>query len=160
MTIECNSNTNAYISILEVDTIQHVNIICNDRITYLFQNDNSPIFHFTHYRNELIKLAKTSIVSIWDADIFLPLNQLYQSVNDIRTQKSVYSTPYNGVCYDVPDDISISFRNDLTIDVLCNSKEIMKCFYGRLSVGGVYVVDKEEYIQLGLENEKFIGWGA
>lgn len=150
---------NIYIIIGEADHDQHLYIEENERISYSFYMDNNPVFHFTYYRNTLIKRAKTPIVIVWDVDILVPKEQLYRAVNEVRNHNAVLSYPYDCICYALPSDISDNFRKELDWGALLSEKEKFPTMFGQLTVGGIFVVDREKYIQAGLENEYFIGWG-
>lgn len=150
---------NIHFIIWEADNLQRLHIEESERIDYSFFRDNNPVFHHTHYRNEMIKQVKTSIVIVWDVDILVPEEQLYKAVNDIRNRSAILSYPYNGVCYSLSSDISDNFRNTLDWGVLLSEKKNLPTMFGRLTVGGIFVVNREKYMQVGMENEYFIGWG-
>lgn len=150
---------NIHFIIWEADNLQRLYIEESERIDYLFCRDNNPVFHHTHYRNEMIKQAKTPIVVVWDVDILVPEKQLYKAVNDIRNRSAILSYPYDGVCYSLSSDISDNFRDMLDWGALLSEKEKFPTMFGQLTVGGIFVVDREKYMQAGMENEHFIGWG-
>lgn len=151
--------TKAKIIVLEADSSQHVHIDNRKRVRYYFIEDANPIFHHTHYRNELIKLANTDIIAVWDADIIVPLEQLQKSVIDIKRNNIIFSTPYDGICYNVPNNISDRFRKNVNINELECMKNIMHNFFGALTVGGVFLIKRKKYMEIGMENEFFFGWG-
>jgi len=150
---------NIHFIIREADNLQRLHIEESERIDYSFCRDNNPVFHHTHYRNEMIKLAKTPIVIVWDVDVLVPEEQLYKAVNDIRNRHAVLSYPYDGICYSLSSDISNNFRDTLDWGTLLSEKEKYLTMFGQLTVGGIFVVNREKYIQAGMENESFIGWG-
>lgn len=150
---------NIHFIIWEADNLQRLYIEENERIDYLFCRDNNPVFHHTHYRNEMIKQAKTSIVIVWDVDILVPEEQLYKAVNDIKNRHAILSYPYDGVCYSLSSDISDNFRDRFDWSALLSEKEKFPTMFGQLTVGGIFVVDRERYMRAGMENEYFIGWG-
>lgn len=145
--------------IWEADNFQRIHIEESERINYSFCRDNNPVFHHTYYRNEMIKQAKTSIVIVWDVDILVPEEQLYKAVNDVKNRHAILSYPYDGVCYSLSPDISDNFRDRLDWSALLSEKEKFPAMFGQLTVGGIFVVDREKYMQAGMENEHFIGWG-
>lgn len=151
--------TNMHFIILEADKVQHIHIEENMKISYLFCRDENPVFHHTHYRNEMIKLAKTPIVVVWDVDILVPIEQLYRAINEVRRHLVILSYPYDGVCYCLSSDISDNFRDTLDWEMLASKKYKFQMMFGQLTVGGVFVIDREKYIQVGMENEYFVGWG-
>ena len=150
---------NIHFIIWEADNYQHLRIEENERISYSFCMDDNPVFHFTYYRNMMIKQAKTPIVIVWDVDVLVPKEQLYKAVNDIRNRHAILSYPYDGICYSLSSDISNNFRDTLDWGTLLSEKEKYLTMFGQLTVGGIFVVNREKYIQAGMENESFIGWG-
>lgn len=150
---------NIHFIIREADNLQRLHMEESERIDYSFCRDNNPVFHHTHYRNEMIKQAKTPIVIVWDVDVLVPKEQLYKAVNDIRNRHAILSYPYDGICYSLSSDISNNFRDTLDWGTLLSEKEKYLTMFGQLTVGGIFVVNREKYIQAGMENESFIGWG-
>lgn len=145
--------------ILEADSSQLLDLKTDEKIEYIYCKDDSTIFHHTYYRNKMIRLARTPIVIVWDVDILVPLSQLYMAVEEIRKYHVVLSYPYDGICYDLTPNISKDFRRSLDWQVLLSNKDDLKTMFGELTVGGVFVIDCQKYIQLGMENEYFVGWG-
>lgn len=149
---------NIHFIIWEADNYQHLHMEENDRVSYSFCMDDNPVFHFTYYRNAMIKQAKTPIVIVWDADILVPKEQLYRAVDKVRKQQAVLSYPYDGICYSLSSDVSNNFRNTLDWNIL-SEKEKFHTVFGQLTVGGIFVVNREKYMHAGMENEHFTGWG-
>lgn len=150
---------NIHFIIWEADNYQYLHIEENERISYSFCMDDNPVFHFTYYRNVMIKQAKTPIVIVWDVDVLVPEKQLYRAIDEVRNHLSVLSFPYDGICYSLPPDMSDNFRNTLDWEVLLSEEEKFPTMFGQLTVGGIFVVDRERYMRAGMENEYFIGWG-
>lgn len=150
---------NIHFIVIEADSFQHIHIKEDEQIEYLFYLDNNPVFHHTYYRNEMIKHAKTPIVIVWDVDILVPQDQIYQAVNDVRRQYAILSYPYEGICYSLSSDISELFRNTLDWRILFSERDSFKTMFGQLTVGGIFVINRKKYMEVGMENEYFVGWG-
>lgn len=150
---------NIHFIIWEADNYQHLYLEENERINYSFCMDDTPVFHFTYYRNAMIKQAKTPIVIVWDVDVLVPEEQLYRAVDEVRNQQVVLSYPYDGICYSLSSDVSDNFRNTLDWDALYSEKEQFSTMFGQLTVGGIFVVNRKRYMQAGMDNEYFVGWG-
>lgn len=151
--------TNAQFIIWEADQYPRLKIEEDASLLYIFHRDSDPIFHHTRYRNEMIRLARTPIIAIWDTDVFVPLEQMYEAAEQIRKQQAVLSYPFDGVCYSVPPAMSVLFRKEMNIGMLNVYKTKFPTVFGMLTVGGVFFVDRERYRQAGMENEYFYGWG-
>jgi len=146
--------------LFEADSTQKASALANySGVNYYFFEDNNLYFHHSHYRNEMIKLSQTSVVSIWDADIISPIDQILEAVNVIRQKKAILSYPYDGNCYNLPEKASLKFKDTLDIFFLKNIKSKIPQLYGLLANGGALFVNKRIYMKLGMENEHIIGWG-
>lgn len=151
-------DTNAEILIMEADTQSRYQVKENtNRIKYYFTEDTDYVFYRTRYLNELIKMATTSIVGIWDTDVIIPVQQIEEAVISIRQGTSRISYPYDGSFWHVDKKAVDNFRKKQDISILYH--EINAATTGRPSFGGAFLVDKEIYLQAGGENENFYGWG-
>ena len=128
-----------------------------DGVEYSFVYDENIYFHHTHYRNEMIKKNNTDIIVVCDADIIVSIDQLLKSIDKIRSGCCI-SLPYDGICYDIFPDIRDLFFKELDISAFSVQGELIKN-YGNLCVGGIFVISRNKYTEIGLENEKIIGWG-
>lgn len=149
---------NSNFILLEADSIQRAAYIeQHNNIQYIYFKDDNIYFHHTHYRNEMIKIATTPIIAIWDIDVLMPIPQLVKAVEKIRNQEAVLSFPFDGPCFSLSEQESRDFRKNRNEEILFQSK--YKLLYGLLSVGGAFVVNRLVYMKSGMENEHFYGWG-
>lgn len=152
--------TKSPIIILEADTISSIeNLEISDRVHIIFRKDDNPIFHRTKYINELLRIAQTQFVGVWDSDIILAPQSIYDAV-DIMEQGGIMCLPYNGECIFLSEEMSNRMR--LCVTSILENKQIglLEGFrVGRPAVGGAYIVNRHEYLQVGGENETFYGWG-
>lgn len=146
------------IIIIEADNFQKVNIQ-NDSVEYHFIFDNQAIFHRTKYLNQLLNLATTPIVAIWDADAIALPHLVLDAVNKIKLGEYVMSFPYDGRFYDMSPAVTQTFQKTLNYNLLEKNISMMHLMHGYYSVGGAFIVDKSRYIKIGGENENFLGWG-
>jgi len=151
--------TSSEIIVMEVDDKQKLSLkILNDRIKYYFRNDSDEIFHHTRYRNELLSLSKKDIVAVWDADIFINSLQIKKGIDRIKNGLFM-CIPYDGRAFYLNPAESVEARENI-FSYVCNYKEgSLVATLGRLSVGGVFIVNKQRYLKIGGENENFYGWG-
>jgi predicted glycosyltransferase involved in capsule biosynthesis len=146
------------IIVLEADKVPNFHYE-QERIEYHFVNDIDPVFHRTKYINQLLKLATTPIVGIWDADAIGITNQIIDALEQIRQQKTIMAFPYDGRFYCADKVTSNLFRQTIHYKILTENVALMKLMHGYYAVGGAYMVNKEEYLKVGAENENFYGWG-
>lgn len=127
----------------------------NVRIRYRFVKDLRSLFHRTYYMNALLLNSRDRVVGLWDADIIVPIKQIYSAVRLVRGGNTMVF-PYNGEMRFLSIEDSWSFYRNLRTEWSCNTGfRMMK----RPSVGGAFFVDRDRYWEIGGENENFIGWG-
>lgn len=145
--------------VLEADTVRRYKPAREyTNVTFLYVKDDDPVFHRTRYLNRLIGYASTLVVGVWDTDVIIPAEQIEQAVLEISEGRAVMAFPYDGYFYNVASSRSECFRNDGDLSKLKLSIGYHSCV-GYHSVGGAFLVDKEQYMQAGGENEYFYGWG-
>lgn len=154
-------NTEAQFLIIEAGAEQQGAVLekIDQRVSYSFYCDKSPVFHHTYYRNQLIQSACTPIVGVWDADIVVPVEQICEAARRIRNKEAAFALPYEGICYNVPRQESNHFRLTGDENELFRHTDIYSDMWGALTTGGAFLIDKDAYIAAGMENEYFYGWG-
>ena len=153
------SYTYATILVMEVDEEQKFFLKNTDkRIKYYFQKDTDVIFHYTPYRNELLIRSETNIVAIWDADVFLTVSQLKAGIEWVKKGVTM-CIPYDGRAFYLSPEDSINARKNLYRYINNCEEESLISLLGRPSVGGVFIINKQRYLQAGGENENIYGWG-
>ncbi len=130
---------------------------CLKNIDYLFIEDKDPIFYRTNYLNRMASLAQTPYLAIWDTDVFMPCSQIMDSLNKLRSGDFQFAYPYDGQFVEIPFILREQFLKDENYDFLLHQQS--KCSSIQNSVGGAFFVEKSSYIQAGMENTNFYGWG-
>ena len=153
------SYTSATILIMEVDEEQKFFLKNTDkRIKYYFKKDTDVIFHHTRYRNELLIRSETNIIAIWDADVFLTVSQLKAGIEWVKKGFTM-CIPYDGRAFYLSPEDSINARKNIHSYMNnCKERNLIPLL-GRPSVGGVFIINKQRYLQAGGENENIYGWG-
>lgn len=154
----CNIN----IYILHADIIQrrYLERLLPIECKYCFIEDKDPIFHRTMYINQLFNISSEPILSIWDADVIIPPEQLYYAIKNIRYKCCDVCFPYDGRFFNVDSNIkSVFFEEDFDIQVLKNQINKLKILYGNIQNGGVLFISRDAFIDSGCEDESFYGWG-
>lgn len=148
------------VSILEVDSEQrYFPEKTQVDVSYRFVEDNNEIFHKTKWANQMISDASTPYVAVWDADAIAIQEQVVEAVEKLRTGEAVMCFPYNGRFYSC-DKISTDLYKTLhDIEVLKRNILVMQLMHGYHSSGGAFIVNREQYIAAGGENENIYGWG-
>lgn len=150
------------IILLEADT-QSIFIEKINRSTELkkytrheFITDSSPVFHRTRYINRLLNETGTEIVAVWDADVLVAYNQVYEAVRNIQKGCTI-AYPYNGEYVILSETESNIVRQGFDVGYLKSRK--LNSVFGRPFCGGVFLVHRQRYLQCGGENEHFTCWG-
>lgn len=128
-------------------------------VEYLFVKDNDPIFYRTHFLNMMTKISKTEFIAIWDADVIVPKQQLLDSMEKLRSYSYDIALPYDGSFLEVTSCIRECYIETPNIRILSSNKNKMYPPYGLDMFGGAILVNKKKYIDIGMENELFYGWG-
>ena len=152
-------HTNAPIFILEADAIQKGTDLNRFDIRYRYIKDETPVFHHTRYRNEMIKTCTTPFVAVWDVDVITPMNQIQSAVEKIRSKEVLISWPYDGICYHVPKEIGRKFETAGDMETLTSCNKDFHPMFGGFTNGGIFFADREQYMAIGMENEHICGWG-
>lgn len=134
-------------------------VMLNKRVQYLFIEDKDPILYKTKYLNRMTKDIVTPYLAIWDADIVVDKKAIIEAVTKLRNKEADITFPYNGICMDVPEIIRTLFLKKNDIRILYRHKSKMNQLYPHMLVGGAVIADREKYIQGGMENEIYYGWG-
>lgn len=154
-------NFNVRIAVLEAS--QHNNKILQrlipEEVRYTFVKDTDPVFYRTKYINSLTLSAYTPYIAVWDADVVFPPQQINQSVELLRTGEYDVIFPYDGMFWDTSKDIRQMFIETGDIEMLTELKEMMSSLYGPGMKGGAFIVNRGKYINAGMENLRFYGWG-
>jgi len=104
------------------------------------------MFHRTKVLNEGIRDSSTQYIVIYDADVILEPHQYIKSLELLKSGVTIVY-PYDGKWIDInrsyiQDDVIRPFNYSSTS-----------------SVGGACFINKEKYIECGMENENFINYG-
>jgi 2-polyprenyl-3-methyl-5-hydroxy-6-metoxy-1,4-benzoquinol methylase len=118
-------------------------------------------FHRTRMLNQMCMSAETPIVVNWDADIVVPPLQLWLAAEAIRNgDDMVY--PYDGRFARVPREKWFK-PMEKALDIGVFGRTEFKGKNGNplpvSSVGGAVFVNKESFIDAGMENENMISYG-
>lgn len=146
--------------LLEADEEKKVQVDLLERkelIEYSFVKDTKMCFHRSCYINQLLRMANTKIVSVWDTDIIADYRNIREAVRLIVEKNVTLSYPYCGKFIMLTPECSVQFLKDADISKW-DAKNLSPIFK-RPFCGGAYFVDKNKYLQIGGENEKFTGWG-
>jgi len=107
----------------------------------------------------MIKEVKTPFIAIWDVDVIVDKQLITDTMKKLRGGEADVAFPYNGEFYDTSNIIRTLFLKKKQIHLLHRNKDLMSLIYKDKHIGGAFMASTEKYIQSGMENEKFYGWG-
>ena len=129
-----------------------------DGVLYQFHEDVDPVFHRTHFLNNMIESVKTEFVAVWDVDVIIRKEQIIDSVCRLKNGVDVVY-PYEKF-YDTTDDIrNLYLSSGGDVSVLLKCTKYMNELYGSFPVGGAFFIRTKLYFESGMENENYYGWG-
>ena len=147
--IDKNFNTN--VIVLESDYIPKVDYRIIPNISYHFSY--SVNFHRTRLLNEGMRLSKTNIVCFMDSDCLAKVQDTLLAVEEVRNDDKTISFPYDGMFNNISSSSVPYVLNEK------NMTTIPSLGYVKDSVGGMLFLNRNEYLKIGGENEKFNSWG-
>lgn len=155
------SNFETTVSILEASgrNTGLLNRLLPKEVNHVFLEDMDNIFHRTRYINQLVKSVDTEYIIVWDTDIIIPIGQLIQSVGLLREREADFVTPYKDKFLDTSDILRDLYIQTRDVGILEKHQGKMKALYNPNPVGGAFLAHRQTYVDAGMENEKFYGWG-
>lgn len=128
-------------------------------VKYSFFEDMDNIFHRTRFINQLVNSVDTEYIVVWDADIIIPRDQLFKSVELLRNREVDFVTPFKDKFLDTSKILRELYIQTRNLNLLEIHQGKMKPLYTPKPVGGAFLAHRQTYINAGMENEKFYGWG-
>lgn len=128
-------------------------------VLYRFCQDDNPILHRTRYLNSMVRAVTEKYVAIWDVDVIISVEQIIKSIEMLRNGIN-FVYPYKNYFYDTSMIIRRKFYENREFEYLRKSVAFMTELYPPNPVGGAFFANRDTYINSGLENEHFYGWGV
>ena len=128
-------------------------------VNYIFIEDMDTIFHRTRYINQLVKSVTAEFIIVWDTDIIVPVEQIIKSVDFLRKKEADFVTPYKDKFLDTSEVLRNLYIQNRDLGILQMHQGKMKTLYNPNPVGGAFLARWKSYVDSGMENEKFYGWG-
>ena len=128
-------------------------------VEYYFVEDSDPIFYRTLYLNQMTRKVKTPFHAIWDADVIATPQQMQAALTQLQNGEADIAFPYDGSFLDASEIIRMQFVKNRRLSILTRNKAKMKQLYHSEMKGGGIFVNTQKYIEAGMENERFYGWG-
>ena len=104
-------------------------------------------------------LINTPTITIWDSETNIDKKSVMDAVNALRSSHADITYPYNGIVYQTSDILRRNYLNTKDIKVLYKNLNKLDFLYNQPIYGGEVFVNKNKYIDAGMENERNYGWG-
>ncbi len=129
-----------------------------ESIFYSFHESVDPILHRTKVINEMVEQIDCKFFSVWDIDVIVPEEQIAQALDSLN-KGADFAYPYTDYFLDTTEALRQEYLQKRNIDTLKQYAKFMVRLYKPHPVGGAFFAKKSAYIECGLENEGFYGWG-
>ena len=130
-----------------------------ENLTYLFEENNDPLFCKSKVLNDLIVAADTKVVANYDADCILPISSYHQAYGAINDGQADVVYPYGCGIYQWKADYNMQiydqFVNQLDTSVLDRNKTLSNS-----TIGWTQFINRQKYIDCYMMNENFVSWGC
>ena len=133
--------------------------LLNKKVSYTFLEDDDNILYRTKYLNQMMKASETPYVAVWDVDVLAPVKQILETVSLLRQDIASFVYPYTGDFLDTGFIIRKLYLKKRLIEFLEENSNKMIKLYPPNPLGGAFFCKLDAYIDLGLENDEFYGWG-
>lgn len=138
-------------------------LIQDPSVNYIYYQDKDPVFYKTKLLNYLTSQVKTTIIGVWDADVLILPLQIKEAILQLSLNTCDIAYPYDGECLDTSDILREYYWRHRNLSFLQKHRNKMNPLYaieGEIgAVGGAFFAKTEKYVEAGMENENFYGWG-
>jgi len=130
-----------------------------ENLTYLYEENNAPLFCKSKVLNDLIVAADTKVVANYDADCILPVSSYHQAYGLINDNQADVVYPYACGIYQWKAEYNMQIYNEFmnTMDtcVLDKNKTLSNS-----TIGWSQFINRQRYIDCFMMNENFVSWGC
>jgi len=127
-----------------------------NRLTYIFRKNDDNIFHKTKNLNIMAKRAKTPIIVSQDSDVIFYPHQYLSAAQLIRGNIVDFCYPFNKPNHRVLTKFHNQFASTLS---LTGIEPYVSFDHHSPPPGGCFFMNKQKFIDGGMENENFMSWG-
>ena len=106
-----------------------------------------------------MRSVETPYVAVWDADVIVPIIQILKAAELLQNGEADFVYPYEYQFLETSPILRKLFLKSGNIQVLERNAKKMMEMYLPIPVGGAFLANTKTYIESGLENEYFYGWG-
>lgn len=154
-----NIQTTVYV--IEEDVVPKFQYLCMkyQNCRYQFVKTNDILFHRTKLLNIMAKNSTTPYIVNYDIDCLVGLDKYQIAINSLRNNEYDVMTGFDGFTWNVPRNLHDTIAKSGSISWLT----IDQCKCANIAdkaMGGIVWWNKSKFIEVGMENEHFVSWGA
>jgi predicted glycosyltransferase involved in capsule biosynthesis len=124
---------------------------------HMYVQDLQPIFHKTRCLNMMAKATKTPIIVSHDSDVLM-YPEYYKSARDVIAANQLdFCYPFNDALQNIPRGCFDELYSKNNLDVV---KGKTTAPHALPPPGGCFFMNKNKFMEAGMENENFRGYGA
>jgi predicted glycosyltransferase involved in capsule biosynthesis len=159
-------NLNLSLSFLNDNFITNVILWENDKMPkasnnpeiknckYVFEHNSNSLFHRTKILNNMTRIAETKYICLYDCDVIFEPKSIILAHQALNSGMEVVY-PYSGVFLDIPREYAKKDLFNMGINNFISKFSLLHTN----SLGAAIFLNKESYINAGMENENFKSWG-
>lgn len=122
----------------------------------LFMENKTDFFYKTRILNKMAELVKTPIVVSYDSDVLMYPELYVKAANAIRSGEYDFCYPFNKPLKHILRKDFRTIRE--TLNIASVEKHTTITHQG-IPPGGCFFMNREKFIEGGMENENMISWG-
>tara|TARA_R110002020_G_scaffold111051_1_gene256431 strand:- start:1665 stop:2480 length:816 start_codon:yes stop_codon:yes gene_type:complete len=135
-------------------------IASTDNLRYIFEESNDPLFHKTRILNDLIMLAKTSVICSHDVDVVYPVSSHRNAYKLIQDNQFDIIYPYGCGVWQYQVDYPMEVFQEFLASGFDMNIIQPRCKTESSTIGWTQFYSKDAVLRGGLWNENFLSWGA
>jgi predicted glycosyltransferase involved in capsule biosynthesis len=129
-------------------------------VKIISEKESGP-FHRTKYLNKMARLATTKFIANYDCDVMFPYKQIVKAYNILQNNEADIVYPYDGLFVNIPRSLLLTKGTEVCEQASVNTLNPEDYpNFGKSSMGGALFLNRQVFIDSGMENEYFISWGA
>ncbi len=126
------------------------------KVKCLFVENKTGYFYKTKLLNHMIRQSKTPYVVSYDSDVLLKPHHYVAAAEALRNGTYDFCYPFDRPLKHIEKKNFREIRETLDLDAIDHLTSVI---HQGIPPGGCFYINKEKFIEAGMENENFISWG-
>ena len=128
----------------------------NSYVRCLFIENKTDYFYKTRILNKMAELVTTPIIVSYDSDVLMQPDKYVAAAEAIRSGKLDFCYPFNKPLKHIFKKDFRIIKETLNLDIVDSLTGII---HQGIPPGGCFFMNREKFIEAGMENENMISWG-